>query len=84
MVRLMSLSLARLKVIWTVGHGKLGVLNMVSLAKIGLQSPSEDLVFLHSRPRKDVTHSEAIAARTNAVLQSGVIRMEKGRAKCGG
>jgi hypothetical protein len=68
MVRLMSLCLAHLKVIRTVGHGKLGVLNMVSLAKIGPQSPSEDLVFLPLRPRKDVTHLEPIAARTNAEL----------------
>jgi hypothetical protein len=68
MVRLMSLSLAHVKVIRSVWTRSIGRADMVSLAKIGPHSPSEDLVFLHLRPREDVTHSEPIAARTNAEL----------------
>jgi hypothetical protein len=76
---LMNLSSAHLlKVIRAVGHGKLVVWRKVSPAEIELQSPSENMVLMYLRQCKDIIHSETIAACTNALLRSGVVKVKKG------
>lgn len=69
MGRLMSLSLAHVKVIRTVGHGELAVSwHVVSPVETEQRFPSENMVLLHLCQCEDVTHSEPIAAPTNAEL----------------
>jgi hypothetical protein len=76
---LMNISSAHaLKVIRVVGRGKLGVWHMVSPAEIGPRSPSENMALMHLRRCKNITHSEAIAAWTNALLRSGVVKAVTG------